>query len=68
MGIYHHTPRQVIRMALHHAIDDREAMIDAYRHPHKPNEFVDSNGYVEACQREVADFRLMLKRRYGEGA
>lgn len=45
-----------------HAIDDREAMIEAQTNSLDGTYF--DPEYVEICKKELHDFRLMLKHRY----
>ena len=64
--LYHKTTREIIRQALHHAIDEREGLLDAYtsEHPH-----MESPHYKQrraSLEKEIKDFRLMLKLRYNE--
>ena len=59
---YSKPAKQIIRLALIRAIDEREAMIDAYSGIDNAQDKV----YVETVQEEVNDYRQMLKRRYNE--
>ena len=65
--MYSQSPDQVIRAALHHAIDERESLADAYR-AQFPNQVVDKEAAakIEIAMEQAADFRLMLDRRYNE--
>ena len=62
---YFHSPSRIIRLALQHAIDDREAMIDA-QYDNISGTWHDKE-YAIQCKRELHDFRMMLKLRYGIG-
>ena len=55
--MYHHEPREIIRLALTHAISDRQAMLDGMD---------EANHYFEDCKKQMEDFEQMYRRRYGQ--